>query len=216
MAAKKRYRARKLCSWVLPPYEGRARIQRVVLPKEFVDAATGKGDKVRMHLLDNRSSDPQIVKRRRQLMKEIKGVKDKIVGEMRNQALQLGMLDAEVAKREEILNLATKAPSVKEMRAATAQLFREYDLSPIKELIEMSRARGKAALPPRDRMALLKFLAEYEAPRPKSVDIQQDTNMNVSVGLIDFSTSRLGRDHEPKVLASGDEDEYSEFTHDEL
>lgn len=124
-----------------------------------------------------------------QAVKRTEGLKKmarKLAQEVHKQAEAVTAVDKELKQREEVLALAGKAPTVKEMRAATAALFREYDLSPIKELIELSRKRGKDALSAKDRMALLKFLAEYEAPRPKSVDIQQDTNMNVSVGMVDF------------------------------
>lgn len=140
----------------------------------------------------------------------LEDARKKLFMEVKRQAKRVREADLELQKREEVLALASKAPTVKEMRAATSQLFREYDLSPIKELIELSRKRGKDALSAKDRMALLKFLAEYEAPRPKSVDIQQDTNMNISVGMVDFRHIKSPQTGQLEVLTDEDYEEFGE------
>lgn len=183
----------------MPPFEGRARTVRELLPRDVFNRANW----VVLYETAKRTKVAQSM--RGPLM----AIKRKLVEEVKKQAAAVREADVELQRREEVLTLASKAPSVKEMRAATSQLFKEYDLSPIKELIEMSRTRGKDALPARDRMALLKFLAEYEAPRPKSVDIQQDTNMHVSVGMVDFRNVRA-----QKNVAEVAEEEYEEFVNE--
>ena len=197
-----RFNCTKAENYVLPEYRGRARTLKELLP---IDLQLGHFNY--LHKWDFFTDMDKIGKE----IAKLERVRKTIGRDVKKQAAALIEVDREVQKREEVLALATKAPSVKEMRAATSQLFKEYDLSPIKELIEMSRTRGKDALPARDRMALLKFLAEYEAPRPKSVDIQQDTNMNISVGLVDFRSVQGNKAAPANLMV--DED-YDEFTDD--
>jgi hypothetical protein len=139
-------------------------------------------------------------------------LKRRIEKEIDEQASALAELDKEVVKREEILALKEKAPSVKQMRAATAALFKEYDLSPIKELIKLAKRRGPHALPPKEKAAILRYVAEYEAPKPKSVDIQADIDSNVSVALVDFRNTGA---EVMKMAAAAQDEDYDEFEQEE-
>lgn len=135
-------------------------------------------------------------------------LKAKIEKEIDEVAKQLQAVDKQLAERERIRDLANQAPTVKEMRGAVAALFKEEKLDPIKEMIAMVKRRGKGALPPHQRAMLLKELAQYQAPKPKSVDVQADMDMQVSVGLVDF------RDTGQKVVqaaAAAKDEEYDEF-----
>ena len=119
--------------------------------------------------------------------------------------------DQQIANREEIKTLAGSAPTITEMRAAVNGLFKSEDLNPIKELISLVKKTGKGALSSREKASVLKTLAEYQAPKPKSVDIQADINANVSVAMIDFS--KTGVENMKRTEAATDED-YEEFEKD--
>lgn len=201
-------------NYVLPPYEGRARTKFELIPYDIRrNAAWVKKARRPTRELAHKKTTESVCKMAEEKITRLRRVKKALIEETESQVGKLREADLELQRREEVLALASKAPSVKEMRAATSQLFKEYDLSPIRELIEMSRQRGKNALPAKERMALLKFLAEYESPKPKSVDIQQDTNMNVSVGMVDFRNVRdtFGT----TVTPAAEEEEYEEFVQDE-
>lgn len=140
-------------------------------------------------------------------------MKAKIERDIDKGAKELRALDEKLAEREKILDLSSKAPTVKEMRGAVAALFKEENMDPIKEMILMVKKRGKGALPPHQRAALLKELAQYQAPKPKSVDVQADLDHNVHVGLVDFRTAgQMAVDVAHKELT--DED-YGEFVKEE-
>lgn len=121
-------------------------------------------------------------------------------------AKELSDVDKELAEKKRLLALASKAPSAQEMRAAVAALFKEKQISPIEELIKTVQRKGKGALTAKEKIPILRFLAEYEAAKPKTMDIQQDTNMNVSVGLMDFTHTPVSS---PRPTAS--DEQYAEF-----
>jgi len=136
-------------------------------------------------------------------------LKARIEKEIDKKAEELKAVDEELAKREQIKDLASKAPSVKEMRGAVASLFKEMDLDPIKEMIKMVKRRGAGALPPHQKAMLLKELAQYQAPKPKSVDVQADMDMHVTVGMNDFrNTSKAVVDVSHHELTDEDYDEF--------
>jgi len=141
-------------------------------------------------------------------------LKARIEQEIDRQAKELRELDEQLAEREKIRDLATKAPTVREMRAAVSQLFKEQNLDPIKELIKLAKVkRGPNALPSKERAAILKELAQYQAPKPKAVDVQADLDMHVSVGLVDFRSAgqRMVREAQP----AAQDEEYLEFERDD-
>lgn len=154
--------------------------------------------------LHNNANVRMAYDRRRKLKRRIELEIDKKAAELRT-------IDAELAAREEIRDLATKAPSVKEMRAATAQLFKEMDLNPIKELINIVKRRGKGALTPKEKAQILKELAQYQAPKPKAVDVQAEMDMNVSVGMMDFRG--MSQKKIIEVTEAAADEEYGEFEH---
>ena len=136
-------------------------------------------------------------------------MKRRIEQEIDKSALVLQELDRKLAEREKILDLAKKAPTAKETRAAIAALFKEEDLDPIKEMIKMVKvSKGPNKLPPHQKAMILKELAQYQAAKPKSMDIQQDDEMNVSVGMIDFRSANQRA--MSRTVAAEDED-YDEF-----
>ncbi len=97
------------------------------------------------------------------------------------------------------------------MRGAVAALFKEENLDPIKEMIKMVKKRGAGALPPHQKAMLLKELAQYQAPKPKSVDVQADMDMHVTVGMNDFrNTSKAVVDVSHHELTDEDYDEFEE------
>lgn len=135
-------------------------------------------------------------------------LKARIEKKIDEKARELVDIDRKLAEREEVLELAGKAPTVKEMRAATAQLFKEMNLNPIKELIQLTKARGPNKLSPRDRAMILKELAQYQAPKPKSVDLQADANMSVTVGMMDFRNVGVGTVKQAEAATDEDYDEF--------
>lgn len=136
-------------------------------------------------------------------------LKARIEQEIDEKAKELKELDVQLAERERIRDLSSKAPTVKEMRAAVSQLFKDQNLNPIQELIKLAKKRGKDALPSKERAAILKELAQYQAPKPKAVDIQADMDMSVTVGMMDFrgTTQRMIKDVAPVVA----DEAYDEF-----
>lgn len=137
-------------------------------------------------------------------------LKARIEQEIDEKAKELQGLDNQLAARERIRDLASKAPSVKEMRAAVSQLFKDEKLDPIKELIRMVKRRGANALSAKEKATILKELAQYQAPKPKAVDIQADMDMSVTVGMVDFRSA--GQRVIKEAIQEGIDDEaYDEF-----
>ena len=112
-----------------------------------------------------------------------KKIDDDIATLKKEQKREQKKLD-ELQKQRELID---QAPTVKEQRSMIAALYKANKFSPIEELLKLCQKTGRGAPTATERISILKELASYEAPKPKSVDIQADMKMNVSVSNIDFS-----------------------------
>lgn len=138
-------------------------------------------------------------------------MKARIEKEIDEKARELQTLDKELAERERIRDLASKAPSVKEMRGAVAQLFKQHKLDPIEELIKLVQRRGKGALSSKEKATILKELAQYQAPKPKAIDVQADIDQNVTVSLADFRSVTKAQMKVVNPEPAATDEDYDEF-----
>jgi len=98
--------------------------------------------------------------------------------------------------------------SVKEMQSDIQAALAEHEIDPLVELLKQCKKSGKLVM--KDKVAIYKFLMPYIHAQKKSIDIQADLKMNVSVTMQSFAgASKQILDAE---LIEVDESEYTEFT----
>jgi len=121
----------------------------------------------------------------------------------------------EVKKRsQELLEAMEKAPTPAAQRKVVLGMITESGLNPLKELLDMAKNKtGKNALPADKRRDLLLKLLEYQAPKPKSIDVQADVSSSVTIEVMDYSkTSRAMLEAEDQETIDLPEDAaYDEF-----
>jgi hypothetical protein len=98
-------------------------------------------------------------------------------------------------------------PTTKKQRDEILAMFKDGDFSPIKKLMELATDED---VDQKERIMILKFLAPYQAPTPKSVDIQADMKMNVSVTLNQFG-GITEKDLDDTYMAENPDEDYEEF-----
>ena len=101
--------------------------------------------------------------------------------------------------------------TVNEMRGAMSEMLKKHNFDPVEELLLYAMDENTKHT---DKISVCKFLVPYITPTLKSVDIQQDLKMNVSVTLQSFQgANQMKMVQEAKLL---DESEYEEFEGDEI
>ena len=103
--------------------------------------------------------------------------------------------------------LIAEAPSLQDQQKLVMSLFKEKDVQPIEQLIDLARDHS---LPARDRAMIWKMLAEYTTPKPKTIDTQKGEEMNLSISMVDFTNTSQQDLKTPNELPA-DED-YEQFT----
>lgn len=119
-------------------------------------------------------------------------------------------LDRQLEKTQQMADLAAASLSPKDRISAVMEAFRENDIHPILELAKLAKQTGKGALPIRERVAVLKFLAQYEAPTPKSMDISGSVDHSVTIQAVQFGGQKELKQAHAAPPAIPDE-EYDEF-----
>ena len=123
---------------------------------------------------------------------------------------RLREVEKSIRAKEAYLGMIMSAPTIKEQRQALAAVFKEQEFSPIRELIDIvktsrrARSGSKKKLSLQQEMSILKTLADFEAPKPKSVDLQADLEMSIGITAVDFggaSKKMLKQVHEERVKA---------------
>ena len=98
-----------------------------------------------------------------------------------------------------------------DLRKAALFLMDKHDLNPLEELIKMANDSETSATA---RKEILKFLVPYLFPTLKSVDVQQETKMNVTVSVQSYRGASQ-KDVLPAEMV--DSSEYDEFeTEDDI
>ncbi len=135
---------------------------------------------------------------------ELAAIKDQV-------RIQKGQLTMAKNKTQELLEAMEKAPTPAAQRKIVLGMITDSGLNPLKELLDMAKCKtGKNALPPDKRRDLLIKLLEYQAPKPKSIDIQADVSSNVSIQVVDFSTASQAKLKQADAVELPDS-EYDEF-----
>jgi hypothetical protein len=122
---------------------------------------------------------------------------------------ELERVEEELDAATQLANFISNAPTIKQQRAAILGLFKVKNFSPVAELIDLVQG---GEITPRDKIAILKALAEFEAPKPKSVDIEGEVKGTVQISVTDYlGTSRDQlKDVTPETVELRDED-YEQF-----
>ena len=103
------------------------------------------------------------------------------------------------------------APSVDTMRSMMSDMMIEHNINPVNELFSiLTKKSGPNRLNVKDRVALLKFLTPYVTPQLRSVDVQQDLKMSVSVNIQSFKGATQEALREGVIDVNSEV--YSEFT----
>lgn len=122
---------------------------------------------------------------------------------------RLEKVSEELEKAERTKELIAKTPSSKEQREAILSLFKEMDFSAIEELIKMVKFQE---MPVREKTAILKVLAEFETPKPRSSVADDKRDGGTVLQVVDFSGT--GTDD---LMSGGagpkdvEDEEYEEF-----
>lgn len=148
--------------------------------------------------------------------KRIRAKIPKVEKELQDAKLELLNVNTKVKRRQELLEMMSKAPSVAAQRKILFQMFEEADYNPIQTLIDHAT---DPATPVRERIALAKELAAYYQPKPKSVEVQGHLSggSGVTINVVDFgkaSQAVLRADHAqtlPDTNDEPDDEAYAEF-----
>lgn len=139
----------------------------------------------------------------------------KIEKTIQDRERELARLEKEIVAKEELSKLKEASLTPAQQRAAIEAMFRQHDFNPMEELLLLATGKGDGSITDKDRKDILKFLAEYQAPKPKSIDIQADHKMNVSVVSVDFSKVSQRQVLPAKVMEVAEEAAYDEFEQEE-
>jgi len=136
---------------------------------------------------------------------ELAAIKDKV-------RLQKGQLTMAKNKTQELLEAMANAPTPAAQRKIMHGMFCDSGLNPLKELLEIaSKTTGKNALPPKERRDLLLKLLEYQAPKPKSIDIQADVSSSVTIKVVDFANTTQKQLKSVDAIEVPEDKEFDEF-----
>ena len=135
--------------------------------------------------------------------------KDVVEKEVADETAKLVKLEKEVAKKQEILDLMELAPSPsKATKLFQATCIRE-DFNPIEYMIGYAKNK-KFSL--RDRMPIIREIASYLYPKPKSIDLTADVKSSMEIRLVDFSKAFPKQMEQAIVdIALEEDDAYEEF-----
>jgi hypothetical protein len=122
---------------------------------------------------------------------------------------ELKEVEEELDAATQLADFISNAPTIKQQRAAILGLFKVKNFSPVAELIDLVQG---GEITPRDKIAILKTLAEFEAPKPKSVDIEGEVKGTVQISVTDFLGTSKGElvNVTPETVDLKDED-YEQF-----
>ena len=110
-------------------------------------------------------------------------------------------------KKVEAKAEADKPRSVAQLQGDIQKALNDHSIDPLVELLKQCKKGGK--LPAKEKVAIYKFLMPYIHAQKKSIDIQADMKMNVSVTMQSFAdASQKALNAE---IVNLDEDEYKEF-----
>jgi len=136
---------------------------------------------------------------------ELAAIKDKV----RTQKTQLTIAKN---KTQELLDAMSKAPTPAAQRKIVLGMICDSGLNPLKELLDMAKVKsGAKALPAKERRDLLLKLLEYQAPKPKSIDIQADVSSSLTVNVVDFANTSQKQLKEADAIDVPEDAEFDEF-----
>jgi hypothetical protein len=100
---------------------------------------------------------------------------------------KLKEVSTEVEKKQELSTLLGPAPTNREIVSAVRELFHKKGFDPVNELVDIAM-HDKDKMEMKDRIALLKTLAEFVVCKPKSMDINANVGGQIIVNAIDFTS----------------------------
>jgi hypothetical protein len=116
-------------------------------------------------------------------------------------------------RTQELADALAAAPTPAAQRKIVLGMICESGVNPMAELLAMVKIKtGKNALPPDKRRDLLIKLLEYQAPKPKSIDIQADVNSSLTIQVVNFEDTSQGQLKAASDQSTVEPDEhYNEF-----
>lgn len=182
---------------------------RKTLPSAGIHGVTARGAPKTKSYPPNRSaaSNKTAVYRKTARRKRKRHVE--IEGKIKEAEGELKEVEKKLSAAEQLKLLVANAPTVKEQRAAILGLFAEYEFSPVAELIKMIMEDEVSG---REKIAILKTLAEFEAPKPKSIDIEGEVKGSMTISVVDFlgTSQKALKDVTPETVELTDAD-YEQF-----
>jgi len=109
-------------------------------------------------------------------------------------------------KQEKVKGALARARTANEMQGELAALMKEFGYNPLRELFQVLTSGD---LPPKEAVALNKFLVPYITPTLKAIDVQQETKMNVSVSINSYRGANM--DDMKAAVKVHSASEYAEF-----
>lgn len=107
------------------------------------------------------------------------------------------------------LQVKSGSKSISEMQGAIDVLLTRYGIDPLEELLKLCK-KGSTGISKKEKVTIYKFLMPYIHATKKSIDIQQDLKMSVSVTLQSYqgAPQKVMNFTGPAISDS----EYDEFT----
>lgn len=97
--------------------------------------------------------------------------------------------EKQVAIQKQMLELMASAPTPSQQRKIILGIFQESGVNPIQIMID-SLPRdddGRIVATSKDELSIVRDLAAYFAPKPKSIDLQAEVQGSLTINVTDFS-----------------------------
>ena len=97
--------------------------------------------------------------------------------------------EKQVAIQKQMLELMASAPTPSQQRKIILGIFQESGVNPIQIMIDSlpRDEEGRIVATSKDELSIVRDLAAYFAPKPKSIDLQAEVQGNLTISLTDFS-----------------------------
>ncbi len=178
------------------------------------EAAPAEKAKRRVHVGDRRKKSARHTPKRAKQISEAARMRKvrkttKTEEKLKEKTKELSLVERKVNNRKELLAMMERAPSVAQQRKILFSMFEEEEFNPIAELIAYAKDKD---IPREERIKIVKDLASFYQPKPRTVDIQADVKGNLSISMIDFRNAIQAElvDAEPSEPPVVDA-EYEEF-----
>ena len=97
--------------------------------------------------------------------------------------------EKQLAVQKQMLELMASAPTPSQQRKIILGIFSESGVNPIQIMIDSlpRDEEGRIVATSKDELSIVRDLAAYFAPKPKSIDLQAEVQGNLTINVTDFA-----------------------------